>query len=585
MEPTTSTETTNTALLGASGTIDKALFSDLEAIPACAILNSQFVNASGDVCVLYDRTILQGLNQWLPDDNGYVHGTFYSVEAFRPTVDKWGDGVPAVFGKRHPDPHEFEYNQILALSKADARIAGSSRTAELVDKNTGKPHIRIGLNICDAEANRLWEAGKLGISSAFLCTQTPDGKYIVGNVRPNHIFLFERDPLTGKEQRDMAAAVNSIEPVVQIMEEIMEEAQTNIGKELSSRNIGRLRGVLDDLRAHNSMVNRVCGRLEDMLGLAPDGVAKVDLESLMKRAGEYDAMPKTSTAPAVETIPEVPVVPMPAPQENTLKEGVSVVEPETKPEEAKENAENYATYQRRMAETQPEQKPVDVSRPMPSGTTVKPAEPPPKSFGGGGAGGWNATDPKSDEELEAESKGETPEEEAKEPDKEELVETPAEEEEEKKEPKIACKGKSNMSDAEIDELVTAKVNAALAQRATEEDKAAFVNSLKPGHRKDGDALYAEYRNAPFLFQQKHANKLAIGGETNLDGAQFIGAERGDKATDSPLSDAAIAGKANTLGVRLATDSTRVGESTVGRCVYNAEKNAREWVPLGRFVKE
>jgi hypothetical protein len=248
---------------------------------------SSQVNArQGDKCVLYDRTVLQGLDQWLPDDTGHVEGTFYPVDAFRDTIKRWGDTVPVIYSKKHIEPKEYpdfpkkDRDEALKSASTDdlkARIVGQSRDAELIEENTGRPHIRVGITVCDSEVNDLWKEGKLGISSAFTCKQTEDGKKVTGDVEPHHILLFPRDALRGAEQRDLVAAVNTLpggQTNVGTPAEIYENAE-------DYRQKGKIHDLIQDVMG-------ALGKIRDMIGPRPGEIdaENENLEPLLFRAGQ-----------------------------------------------------------------------------------------------------------------------------------------------------------------------------------------------------------------------------------------------------------------------------------------------------------
>ena len=260
-------------------------------------------------CSVFDDTILQGLDSWLPSDDGQVQGTYYSVDAFLPTIAEWGDKVPIVYAPLHPPVGMIKNKTNEALEKAStdklkARIVGYSASATIIKKDVGRPLLKVSLGkICDQEVQERHSKAALGISSAFECDQTEDGKYILGNVHPDHILLFPRDPLKGSEQRDMTAIVNAM---MKEMEDndVTDGVQTNKGAEFSGKNRDKIRSLIQDMRSHSGVMDKMCTMLEEMLTPPPTEpkVATENLEPLLKRAGQAEN--KSEEYPRVPHNPE-----------------------------------------------------------------------------------------------------------------------------------------------------------------------------------------------------------------------------------------------------------------------------------------
>jgi len=210
-----------------------ARFSPMMQIPSGGVGATTNV---GPRCTRFKNTVLQGLDQWLPDDEGRVQGTFYPKSAFEPTHQEWGQGVPIVFAGQHPAIGGLATNAAETLKKIStddlmARIVGYSVGVALLDKNIGRPLLRVDLgDICDAEVQNLYDDARLGISSAFTDRETEDGRRLVGDVHPDHILLFPRNADGGTEQRDLSAVVLNTLNQMGGREDVTEEQKKPVGR-------------------------------------------------------------------------------------------------------------------------------------------------------------------------------------------------------------------------------------------------------------------------------------------------------------------------------------------------------------------
>jgi len=194
----------------------------------------------GDYCRIYQDTTLQGLNQYLVQDDG-TH-CYYPVAPFEQTVDQW-PGTPIIFSQlgEHPDISQIAEDRRNAIADIDGRLVGQVVAAAVIKQDTGRPALKIQMQVCDPDVNTLFHNADLGISSAFTCTTTSIGDartMITGSVTPNHVLLFRRDPLNGIEQRDMQAIVNTGET----MTETEKIKQTN-----AERQPPRANSILQDI--------------------------------------------------------------------------------------------------------------------------------------------------------------------------------------------------------------------------------------------------------------------------------------------------------------------------------------------------
>jgi len=114
---------------------------------------------------------------------------FLPKEMFKNNLGDW-DGVPVIFGKRHPDTELFNNNPVQALDDIDGRVVGYAFHASYKPK--GRPRIESKLAINDKEVDQLYEGGKLALSPAFYA-DAPN-KVVISEPRPHHVLVFEEIP-------------------------------------------------------------------------------------------------------------------------------------------------------------------------------------------------------------------------------------------------------------------------------------------------------------------------------------------------------------------------------------------------------
>jgi len=115
-------------------------------------------------------------------------GSFYlTVESFAASVDKW-NGIPLIFAKDHPDQVKLTKDLLSEIEKIGGRLVGAAADARV--ETTGHPRLMGQLDFDDEEADKLWEDGRLSLSTAFSCN-LDDNRRTVGPIEPNHILLFE----------------------------------------------------------------------------------------------------------------------------------------------------------------------------------------------------------------------------------------------------------------------------------------------------------------------------------------------------------------------------------------------------------
>lgn len=177
--------------------------------------------------------ILQTLERWMPGynqgkgDEGYV---YFSKEPFEKAIDDW-NGTDLVFGAEHPNMKLFASNPEEALKAVDARIIGKLSKAQI--ETAGHPRLMGTLKIEDEEASKLYDAGKLSLSTGFFVPINKEYR-ITGRTIPNHILLFEEDE--NAQPKDRGAFILNMTEI------------ENEGKVLSAKNETEFKAIMDKLR-------------------------------------------------------------------------------------------------------------------------------------------------------------------------------------------------------------------------------------------------------------------------------------------------------------------------------------------------
>lgn len=176
--------------------------------------------------------ILQTLERWMPGynqgkgDEGYV---YFSKEPFEKAIDDW-NGTDLVFGAEHPNMKLFASNPEEALKAVDARIIGKLSKAQI--ETAGHPRLMGTLKIEDEEASKLYDAGKLSLSTGFFVPINKEYR-ITGRTIPNHILLFEEDE--NAQPKDRGAFILNMTEI------------ENEGKVLSAKNETEFKAIMDKL--------------------------------------------------------------------------------------------------------------------------------------------------------------------------------------------------------------------------------------------------------------------------------------------------------------------------------------------------
>jgi phage shock protein A len=127
--------------------------------------------------------LMQTLDRW-------VNKTYLAADSFAASVDKW-NGIPLIFAKDHPDQIRLTKDLLKEIEKIGGRLVGAVADARV--ETTGHPRLMGQLDFDDAEADKLWQEGRLSLSTAFSCN-FDENRRTVGPVEPNHILLFEETP-------------------------------------------------------------------------------------------------------------------------------------------------------------------------------------------------------------------------------------------------------------------------------------------------------------------------------------------------------------------------------------------------------
>jgi hypothetical protein len=161
------------------------------------------------------EVILHMLDRELPPDiPGKDLPRYYPASAFESTVDSWV-GVPVVFhrGAEHVDIDAFSADPVAECNRIGARIVGEI-TRSWIDRH-GRAKLMGLMNIRDAEVEKLFNEGKLSPSTGLKASGIRDSvrTTLTGNVRPNHLLLFEESAATGALPRDLGAQIlNKVRP-------------------------------------------------------------------------------------------------------------------------------------------------------------------------------------------------------------------------------------------------------------------------------------------------------------------------------------------------------------------------------------
>jgi len=135
------------------------------------------------------EVILQGLERWI----AYQQGTttvyfYYSIENYRGTEEAWDD-VPVVFTNGpHPDMEKMKTDAEEAIEEVNGRYAADIYNTKVIE-SPGQPRMTAKIHFTDPETRALYEAGKLGVSTAVETKIAPDAR-LVGKVVPNHVLVF-----------------------------------------------------------------------------------------------------------------------------------------------------------------------------------------------------------------------------------------------------------------------------------------------------------------------------------------------------------------------------------------------------------
>jgi hypothetical protein len=118
-----------------------------------------------------------------------VNGFYMPLKSFEASLKDW-EGIPIIYGQRHPNLKKLMENMSLALQEVDAVEVGHISEPN-IDK-VGHPKLRATANFTkmSEELTKYIHEGKLSLSTGFLAKLTEDG---VENVKPNHVLVFLED--------------------------------------------------------------------------------------------------------------------------------------------------------------------------------------------------------------------------------------------------------------------------------------------------------------------------------------------------------------------------------------------------------
>jgi len=141
--------------------------------------------------------ILQALEQHIPSPRAVSGKMWYGVENFTNTEHLWNECDLVLLKEPSHIPYvEYLKDPAATLTKYGARIVGKNKGTKINGTT-----LESTPEIWDQKALGLFKAGRLGISTDFMCNHENDR--LIGKVRPNYLALFEMK--TCKEQNDRRA--------------------------------------------------------------------------------------------------------------------------------------------------------------------------------------------------------------------------------------------------------------------------------------------------------------------------------------------------------------------------------------------
>jgi cation transport regulator len=214
-----------------------------------------FSNAIRNTGQTFENTTVQTLNRWIPDEK---EGHYFEQGAFEQNPLDW-EGIPVVLASDHPDLKTFETDPETALTAVDGSIVGEIKRPRIEVEGHPRFMSALVLNIEKAEqlfeegkiskeqlerskadiprAIALWESGRLSESSAFFA-KADASRHLTGGIRPNHILVFEEDMKNHPRDKGTLIANKDGEEETEV---------SNIGKEISSRNLARMKNLMESL--------------------------------------------------------------------------------------------------------------------------------------------------------------------------------------------------------------------------------------------------------------------------------------------------------------------------------------------------
>lgn len=184
------------------------------------------------------ETILQTLNRWLAYENG---NTYLSFESFSGTEADW-DTVPVIYAQDHLDMRLVIENVDEAIRQVGGRLLPPGTVTNCSVIKPGQPRLVADTQFTDSDLQKLYNEGKLSLSTGFFAKVDEEGK-IIGKVVPNHILIFKQDD-TNQPRDKGAMFLNKQEQEMPDSEQI-----TNKGAVFSKKNRSLIEQAVQALTA------------------------------------------------------------------------------------------------------------------------------------------------------------------------------------------------------------------------------------------------------------------------------------------------------------------------------------------------
>lgn len=160
-------------------------------------------SGDSDYEVLSNCTLLM-LNRWTSCQTGCW---YYPADVFSKNLEIW-NGIPIVFGQRHPDPVLFKTDPEAALRECGGEIIGFISDSRVVWE--GHPRHVVAMNIDPVKGRKaldLYYAGRFGISGSEFFNQAEG--IVTEITEASHVLVFEEDGWTMPADLGAVAAKTS----------------------------------------------------------------------------------------------------------------------------------------------------------------------------------------------------------------------------------------------------------------------------------------------------------------------------------------------------------------------------------------